>query len=112
MLLGVIALAVLLISLPIFRAATPHWPAIVDSAKVRHDASRLCREFQGEIPRSAWPGSIIALHPRLLSTDQKSVDVMLSAGGISAKPWGYVIWPDTIARNDNGIERYDAARRQ
>jgi hypothetical protein len=46
----------------------------------------------------------------MVFADSRSVDVMISAGGISALPWGYIIWPDTVSRADGGITKYDTAR--
>lgn len=79
----------------------PKWPKITEPTKLRHEATSLVLAgYAGAVPREAWPEGIAALEPRMVFADSQSVDVMISAGGISALPWGYIIWPDTVSRTD------------
>lgn len=91
--------------------AGPRWPKIADPARVRHEATVLCQAgYDGPVPQDAWPETIAALRPRMVVASNQSVNVIISAGGISALPWGYIIWPDTVSRADGGIMKYDTAR--
>lgn len=106
--LGVLAMAVLV---PLLNASRPSWPTITEPTKLRHEATLLCQaNYSGAVPQGAWPKGISALKPRAVFAEHQSVNIMISGGGISALPWGYVIWPDTIQRTDGGITKYDSAR--
>jgi hypothetical protein len=108
--LGILGLVALYVLVSVFKSAGPVWPEIGDPAKLRHDATSLCEAYDGQIPSSAWPESIAVLHPRAVFSNGKSVGITLSFGGISALPWGYIVWPDTVQRADSGVTKYDAAK--
>ena len=108
---GILGLIALVFLIPLFSTAGPHWSSITEPAKLRHEATLLCQaDYSGSVPRNAWPAAITALHPRAVFAGRQSVTVMISGGGISASPWGYIIWPDTVQRADGGITKYDSAR--
>lgn len=86
----------------------PTWPGITEPAKLRHEATLLCRSESGDVPRERWPEGIAALNPRDVFANSERVNVRLSGGGMSGRPWGFFIWPDTVQRSDRGITRYDS----
>ena len=54
----------------------------------------LLREYPDFIEDVNWPVSVMALHPMAVYSNQDSIDIIISGGGIGPLSWGYLIYPD------------------
>lgn len=100
-----------------------HWPKIVDSTKLRHEASAVWQtahlprfgppwnpsylDDRILIPKQEWPESIADLHPKAVHAGKDFVSVMTDGTGRSGpQAWGYYIYIDGVQRKDGGIEKW------
>ncbi len=84
--------AFLLFLYPIYSASAIRWPKVQSYETVLKDCDLLLQRYaeESDLPKNAWPQSIVDLEPRYVYVGNGFVKITISSGGIGDS-WGLII---------------------